>query len=417
MMLILRVGLVISLTRLISMSMPFVDTLILGRYDHTQLSVFLIANQIPHLFLVISMGLLVGITILIPRAVDNKNEVVQSILIYSGILSFVSLGLFFIPDTLYDSPNELITKNLMTIGLPFAIGFFAVSSMLESSGHEKKALLISVVAAILNPFLSYLFVSQYIIYFVNYSYAIASLILVTRILMFIVALYILIKLDNGLLFTRVSKLKLHLIELLKLGVPEGITRGVFFSSIAFLALYVGKSSNVTEVALFAIALNIINTLLVFLLGFVISITINISKIRTLSELRRWQALKISIKAILPVIILFTGTIIIFKDHLAYLYLGDNIPMRHELSKIIPCCAAVIVIDCMSAILVSLLKVYGDLTKPPIIKVGAFTVFGVSLSILLREDYSIFGVVMGIALGGVFSFLFLIMRFYLQALKS
>jgi MATE family multidrug resistance protein len=411
-----RLGLIIALTRLIILSIPFIDTVMLGRYGAEQLSIFVIGNQLPQLLMIISMGLLVGINVIVPKEKNDFTAVITSAGIYAIVISIVSIFILLLFNDIYSSDKEIATKDILSAGIPFAIFYYAVASILESCGREKIVLIISSFAAILNPILNYMLLNSDISFLSEAAYSVATATSIIRGLMMFVAMFVLFKVINIKITTHNFFTIKYIRNLFKIGISESVSRGLFAGSIVALSFYIAGVTSVENMAIFGIALSVINTFLVFFLGMVISLTVNLSKLKNEFGLDIKSALIMAIKSIVPIFVAFILMMTICRNFLAYLYVDDNQLLYASVVSIIPYCIAVIVLDASASSMVSMLRVYGDEKVPPLIKMMTFICLGIPVALLCLDDYSIVGVLTGFIIGNSLAVILLAIRFQLFTSK-
>lgn len=405
-----KLGLIIALTRLITLSMPFVDTVMLGRYGAKQLAIFVIGNQLPQLLTVMAMGLLVGINVIVPKEQNDLTQIVTSSLIFAFAISIIVIIILLSSNGIYSLNTEITTKNILCAGIPFVIFSYAIASVLESCGYERLMLVISIFFALLNPIFNYILLNTKILSITEAAYSVAISTSIIRVLMLFIAVFVLFKVTNVKINRNNICTAKHIKDLLHLGLPESLSRSLFAGSIVALSFYIANVYSVNDVAIFGIALSIINTLLVFFLGTVISLTINLSKMKTDINLDVRSALTVSIKSLMPVYVIFISLMIYSRHFMAYLYVGNNQFLYSAVVAVIPFCIAVIVIDAASSSMVSILRVYGDKKIPSFMKIISFVCVGIPISLVYSNENAVIGILTGFITGSNLALILLIIRF-------
>ncbi|MEY8197709.1 MAG: MATE family efflux transporter [Colwellia sp.] len=395
---IFLLALTISFTRLISLSMPLVDIVMLSNYNSDQLASYIIGSQLPQLFLVISMGLLVGINIIIPKNMNLQTNTVSNILLYASLISFFSIAILLPLDFLFNTKSEIGVKDILSSGLPFIIIYFSASSILEASGRQNTVLILALIASTLNPMLNYILLNYTNAWFQE-SYSISISTSIIRFLLMSGSLYMIYKhVYKGNNIASPEKYVPQLKELFRIGLPEAFSRGLFCLSIVFLSFYISNTKPDNYIALFGMSLNILNTLSVFFIGIAISLTIKIGQFKTKENYQITNALTLSIKTNMPFIIFFILIGIFSTTFIAKLYTGTSSVLFIDFKNLVPYCIAVIILDSIAINLTAILRVYNDAKYPPLMKMASFVFISIPLSIYLLDDYSILGVLYAFLIG-------------------
>lgn len=152
------------------------DLFIVGQYaDAPVITAVAVGSQVMHMLTVMIVGLAMGTTVMISRAVGGKDEgaiggtIGNSICMFS-VLSVVAclLLLTFVDDiiALMSTPVESIsqTRQYLTIcfcGVPFIVAYNVICSIFRGLGDSKSPMCFVAVACFLNVLLDYLFVGEF----------------------------------------------------------------------------------------------------------------------------------------------------------------------------------------------------------------------------------------------------------------
>lgn len=149
------------------------DLFVVGQYnDSSAVSAVAIGSQIMQTITGIILGISMGGTVLISRRIGEKNNEGTAIAIGSLSILFILLAIFLTPSmvlatnpviSLMHTPFESVeyTKQyilICTIGIPFIIGYNAVSGIFRGIGDSKTPVYFVLIACIINILVDFLLV-------------------------------------------------------------------------------------------------------------------------------------------------------------------------------------------------------------------------------------------------------------------
>ena len=247
------------LKNLIYFSLPFmlssflqtlyglVDLYIIGMFHGSEcISAVSMGSQVTHMLIVIIIGLSMGVSVGISRAIGAKNYDKIKTIVKNGIVLFLVLSFILMISLLFGC--DLILKLLATpieaymqaknylltcfVGIPFIVFYNFFSSIYRGLGDSKTPMYFVVIAGILNIILDYVFVG--ILFMEAFGAALATMIsqAVSAILAFIVLQ------RRHQIFSFTKKITLYekniMYDLLKVGCPIAFQDGLI--QIAFLTI-------------------------------------------------------------------------------------------------------------------------------------------------------------------------------------
>ena len=247
------------LRNLISFSLPYLlscflqtfyglaDLFITGQYNGADaISAVSIGSQVTHMLTVIIVGLAMGTTVNISRAIGSKDSnlaakgIGNTILLFAGfavaattILILSVNGIILILST----PQEAVgqTRQYLLIcfaGVPFITAYNVISSIFRGLGDSKSPMYFVAIAEVVNVLLDILFIGPF-----HMSAAGAALAtIIAQAISVISSLIALRKMNLGIPFTRheLHLEKATLLSILKVGIPISIQDGVI--QISFLII-------------------------------------------------------------------------------------------------------------------------------------------------------------------------------------
>lgn len=223
------------------------DLFITGQYNGAAtISAVSIGSQVTHMITVIIVGLAMGTTVIIGRAVGSKKPEVaaksigNTILLFTLFAVFATVLMIFLTDGIIaavSTPKEAVsqTKSYLFIcftGIPFITAYNVISSIFRGLGDSKSPMYFVAVAGVINIILDFLFIGP-----LNMGAAGAALgTIISQAVSVFAALIALRKMNIGIAVRkrhfRIDKAVL--LNILKVGVPIAIQDG--FIQISFLVI-------------------------------------------------------------------------------------------------------------------------------------------------------------------------------------
>lgn len=249
------------LRNLISFSLPYLlscflqtfyglaDLFITGQYNGADsISAVSIGSQVTHMVTVIIVGLSMGTTVIISRAIGSKDSRLAAKGIGNTIMLFsvfaVTATVIFILSangiiSILSTPKEAVeqTRQYLLIcfaGVPFITAYNVISSIFRGLGDSRTPMYFVAIAGIINIFLDILFIGP--LHMGAAGAALATII--AQAISVISSLIALHKMNLGIPFTRheLHFEKAVLFSILKVGIPIALQDGVI--QISFLLITV-----------------------------------------------------------------------------------------------------------------------------------------------------------------------------------
>ena len=380
---VLQQGFIISGSRLIALSMPMIDMMMLGRGSNENIANFTVANQMIQIFVILIISLSVGINILISKK-QTRTQDVYSTIGYSSLI-----GLLLTVSALiigYISLRENSAKDvydILAIGLlPLAI-FVAFSAILESKGFSKTVLIMTIFMSMANTLLNYLFINNLI------TPPSESVALSTKVLrhLFCAIIFFIAYKKVGII-TKIKFSKKINLELFRFGKSEAITSFFFTGSIAYLFYHLSTITSGDDIANLGIIFNFINTAFILFVGFSISLTIYLSKKDYVCN----EDIKSSFALSFLYMSVISFALCYFSEEIAYLYKGD---ITNSLSEDIKLSILIVGIDGLAISLISVLRVKGYAVLPPLFRLS-FVIIGIPAALLTYSKYGNQGIILSLA---------------------
>ena len=169
-----RLALPVMLAQLGYVAVQVADTAMVGQYsgaDTTPLAAVAFGTGISWIFFFSCIGLAIGLTPVIGELfVQNRKQemshYLQTSLVLYPLFGLVCMGLQIASEPLLyhlDQPVEVVDMalpyyRLMAYGLPFVMLYGAIKQFLEGVGNTKSAMIVAVIANVVNVVLNYIFI-------------------------------------------------------------------------------------------------------------------------------------------------------------------------------------------------------------------------------------------------------------------
>lgn len=247
------------LTNLIRFSLPYLlscflqtfyglaDLFVTGQYNGSDaISAVSIGSQVTHMLTVVIVGLAMGTTIAISRAIGSKNQQLASKSIGNTVLLFSIVSLFLMIVlilgvngiiSVLSVPSEAISQTksylmICFIGIPFIVAYNIISSIFRGLGDSKSPMYFVAIAGILNVFLDFLLIGPMAMGATGAALAT----IIAQAVSVLLAIGALFKNHLGI---QISKEDFHfdasvLFSILKVGVPVALQDG--FIQVSFLII-------------------------------------------------------------------------------------------------------------------------------------------------------------------------------------
>ena len=225
------------------------DLYIIGQFNGVNSTTAIsIGSQIMHMLTVIIVGLAMGSTVMIGRAIGAKNRDQSSLAIGNTISLFMMLsvvftiGLLFSVNaivTLMSTPVEAVSETVLYlticfIGIPFITAYNIISSIFRGMGDSKSPLYFIAIACASNIALDYVFIGMFHLGATGAALGTA----LSQSISVIISLFVIIRRKNGISFSiKDLKPQRRIIgNLLKVGVPVALQDG--FIQISFIIILI-----------------------------------------------------------------------------------------------------------------------------------------------------------------------------------
>ena len=149
------------------------DLFIIGQFNGAaSITAVSVGSQVTHMLTVIIVGLAMGSTVTISRAIGAKNSaeaakgIGNTVLVFGIFAIVATIVLLIFTDgiiSILATPTEAIaeTKEYLTvcfIGVPFIVGYNVISSIFRGLGDTKRPMYFVAIAGVINIILDYIFI-------------------------------------------------------------------------------------------------------------------------------------------------------------------------------------------------------------------------------------------------------------------
>ena len=376
----------ISGSRLLALSMPLVDFIILGYFSATEIALHTLATQLTQIAIVIIVMSGIGINFIIGKDnIDKKETSCHSFgyLTYIGLACLIAIDFYSIHFA-YDTLFKIIV--ILSVGVPFTAGYVANSAILESNGYEKKIFYISLSTAIINVFISIFLVFTYPHPAMMVAYCTTTI----RIIQLIMSIFF-IRFNLGFYVKPTISLGIYK-DLFKLSISDVITSLAFITSIYFGVVFIESKFDSFAVAALGISLSHMNIMSVVCISFCISYIIQLSTQEDVRPLVEKKYIKLACVFFSTILV----GLILLNPFFSFVYnISKNI---HSLDSFLLLSIAVVLIDGVATFINSHLRSYGYKIVPPLFRM-AFVLIGIPsgcfLSTYMNDArYMIVGMIIG-----------------------
>lgn len=385
---VINQSLVIGGAKFIALSMPFVDIIMLSKmaFDKNALSDYIFSTQIIQIFVVLSLSLSIGIPIFYNK-INDKKHALQISISYAYLLGIVlfllSILLFLCLDNYQKfTDSQYLTYLCLAIGILPLPAYIIFSHILDTMGKSNYTFGVTLIFAVLNIILNAIFV----LFINNYDQVAVSLsTTIIRFLGFLI-FFILICREFKIKYFLPKMDKKYFMEICSFGASEAISSLIFVISFAALTYYITFNFSSEIIEQYGILLNFINTIFVIYIGLSISISIHLSKISGINNIK-WNNFIILYCIAVGVIVFLT------IPFFSWLYFG-NFDFT-SIYLMIPA-LLVAVFDGISVAIISKLRVLGFKKYPPLFRL-LFAFIGVPFGVICLHYFQIFGLFAAFAL--------------------
>lgn len=225
------------------------DLFIVGQFNGVDsITAVSVGSQVMHMLTVMIVGLAMGATVTIGKAVGARQPekasitVGNTIVIFMGLSVVIMLLLLLLVKpivTAVSTPQEAVSSTVMYlmvcfIGIPFITAYNIISSIFRGLGDSKSPMYFIAVACVANILLDYLFIGAFHLGAMGAALGTT----LAQMVSVIVALTIIVKRKTGILLQKGDfKLQPDIIgQILKIGIPIAVQDG--FIQIAFMVITV-----------------------------------------------------------------------------------------------------------------------------------------------------------------------------------
>lgn len=385
---VIRQSLTISGSRLVALSMVSLDLMILNRFSLSETADFALAVQFSQIYIVLALGLTVGVNIAFNLRKPHSKTITGSIVGYAllaGILLFVmSIAMAFVVEM---SENARDSYYALAVGIAPTTIYIALCAMIEASGGAGWVFRLTVGAAVANALLDLLLINVGLsspAVAVAFATTVVRLLLLACVLYGCVATY---RISIAPVFDRIEWK-----DLFSYGRSEALVGLIFTGGMSFLFAYVSARGNEGLVALLAIGINFLNIASVIYIGMTRAVANVASALphRILTDLKGLAIFGLSY------VVLSGAILYVASPLLSWLYLGQ---VSLELLSIFFVAIWVVAFDGLAMLFVTLLRLLDWRAGPPLLRL-ALIVVGVPFSIGWFDPLAIQPVFKGLLIGNV-----------------
>lgn len=225
------------------------DLFIIGQFNGVKsITAVSTGSQVMHMLTVIIVGLAMGSTVMVGRAMGGNHPKQASIVIGNTITLFMAVSVILMVlllisvapiVSLMSTPTEAVSETISYlticfIGIPFITAYNIMSAILRGMGDSKRPMYFIAIACFVNIILDYLFIGL----LDRGSSGAALGTILSQTLSVIIALFIILRQKNGihLSFKHLIPQKDTMATLLKVGVPIAVQDG--FIQISFVIILI-----------------------------------------------------------------------------------------------------------------------------------------------------------------------------------
>lgn len=385
---VIRQSLIISGSRLVALSMVTLDLMILGRLALDETADFALAVQFSQIYVVLALGLTVGVNIAFNLRKSHSRTVARSVAgyaIFTGFLLFLmSLVMGFFVTM---SKNAQLSYFVLTLGIVPTTLYIALCAMIEASGGASWVFKLTIGAAIANAALDLALVHLGLC---SPAVAVALATTIVRLLLLGFVIY-------GCL--RIYRISIAPIfdgmewkDLFSYGRTEALVGLIFTGGVSFLFAYANARGNDAALALLAIGINFLNIASVIYLGMTRAVA-NVA-----SALTHRISTDLKGLAIFGLAYVLSTTAVLYAASpvLSWLYLGTVSP---ELLAIFVIAIWVVAFDGAAMLFITLLRLLDWRAGPPMLRL-ALIVIGVPLAMVWFDPLAMQPVFAGLLMGNI-----------------
>lgn len=320
------------------------DLFIIGQFNGVaSITAVSVGSQVMHMLTVMIVGLAMGSTVTIGKAVGAKHSgdvsktVGNTITLFMGVSVICTVLLLFLVDpivTVMSTPAKAVSETatyltICFIGIPFITAYNIISSIFRGMGDSKTPMYFIAIACAANIILDYLFIGAF--HMGASGAALGTTIAQT--ISVVIALAVIVKKQTGISLAK-KDLKPNagtMGQILKIGIPVALQDG--FIQIAFIVItIIANRRGLNDAAAVGIVEKIIGV--VFLVPSTMLSTVSAlsaqnigakKQERAAATLRYAICITVGFGIIVSIIVQFTGSNIVgmFSDNGAVIRLGDQ----------------------------------------------------------------------------------------------
>lgn len=379
---------IIAGSRLIALSMMTVDLMILGRFSLNETADFALAAQYSQIYIVLAMGLTVGVNIVFNVGKRRSEPVSAAIVGYAVFAGVVLCGLSIVMSCWLDmSANSRLAYYVLAVGIAPTTVFIAVSAMVEASGGSRWVFNLTAAAALANVMLDYLFIH---IGLGSPAVAVAAATTLIRLVLLAILIVVFARSYRFSLVPTFNAADWK--GLFSYGRSEAFVAVVFTGGISVLFAYTRALTNEDILARLAVGVNFLNIASVTYLGMTRAIA-NVAS-------EHLQHLTASLKALVVFGVGYVAACSVAlyaaKPLLSWVYLGR---MEPELIQVFAVAVWVVAFDGLAMLFITLLRLLDWRTGPPLLRL-LMIVIGLPLSMAWFDPANIQPVFSGLLIGNL-----------------
>lgn len=384
-------------SRLLALSMPLIDYIVVGYFNNTEIALHALATQFIQIAIVIVVTSAVGINFIAGRDNTDRELVSSCAFGYVFYMGVCAALIFLLTGCFSHSGWRLAIIAVLALGIPFSAGYVASSAILETNGYERKILKISLISAVLNLLIDVLLVSL----LAHPAMLVAIGTTLIRSVQFVMSFFLVKTLMGFYLRPVVSKSITA--ELFRLSLSDTITSVFFITSIYLALSFISRHFADGAVASIGIALNQMNIIAVICVSFCISYIIQTTKKERLKIRLEAHSIK------LAVIFFSTLSLILVVVNPLISRLYNLSASIDNLTTYMLMAIIIVILDGIAIFINSHLRCCGFKIIPPLFRLSLVFIgipLGCFLSLVMKKaDYLLLGMVVGnllsLILSGVF----------------
>lgn len=418
---IIRLAVPVMLTRLGLLLFTTLDTLMLGHLGADELAYFAISVPPQVTVLTVGFGLLSGTLVLIAQArgagrLDEIGHVFKMVMLISLVVGVAAaLGLMrgeALLLLLGQSPDIArgggLAIQAFAIGLPAVLLAASCSMLLEAMGRPKIVLAVTVAGLGLKALLNIWLLDAYGAAGANLATSLVRWAMLAALLAYIVLTPAISR--HGL-FTRVARKKRITLDLLRYGLPSGLSQGLESTAFGAMSVFAGWLGT-HAIGSYQIALNLVAMAFMMALGLSTATSVQVGMAYGARDRRGAEASGWLGTGMIALYALALGCVLyVFDTPIALLYTHDP-DLVASAALAIAICGFILLPDGLQGVLMGALRGLGDVNWPSVMHLFSFWAVAVPLAhhLAFTRGWGTDGLLWGLMAGLVVAASLLAVRF-------